>query len=92
VPTDYTIDYTQDRERVKQSFGVHGDHVTLGQLLKMIGVIGSGGEARHYLSLHTVLVNGEPEQRRGRKLRPGDTVVAVGAPPVLLVLGDEAAE
>jgi ribosome-associated protein len=37
----------------------------------------SGGEAKALLETGTVLVNGEPETRRGRQLRAGD-VVAVG--------------
>ena len=43
---------------------VHGDHITLGQLLKVAGIIGTGGEAKFYLSETVVIVNGEPEQRR----------------------------
>lgn len=51
------------------------EFITLGQLLKMVGVIGSGGEAKYYLAEQQVLVNGEIDQRRGRKLRPGDNVL-----------------
>ena len=32
------------------------------------------GEAKAFLADHEVLVNGEPETRRGRQLRPGDVV------------------
>ena len=42
--------------------------------LKVAGVIDAGGEARSFLASNPVLVNGEPEQRRGRQLRPGDEV------------------
>ncbi|KRO16488.1 S4 domain-containing protein YaaA [Lacticaseibacillus saniviri] len=48
--------------------------LTLGQLLKEVGVIDSGGAAKFYLAEQTVLVNGEPDQRRGRKLYPGDVI------------------
>ena len=48
--------------------------IRLGALLKVAGVIESGGEARPFLAEHPVLVNGEPEQRRGRQLHPGDEV------------------
>lgn len=68
-----------------QTFVVRGDHVTLGQLLKIVGIIDTGGEAKLYLAETAVLVNGEPEQRRGRKLRPGDRVQAPGAPAVRLI-------
>ena len=48
--------------------------IRLGALLKVAGLIDSGGEARPFLASHTVLVNGEPDQRRGRQLHPGDEV------------------
>ncbi len=68
---------------------VQGDHITLGQLLKVAGIIGTGGEAKFYLSETVVIVNGEPEQRRGRKLRPGDRIQAPDATPVRLVAPQE---
>ena len=71
---------------------VQGDHITLGQLLKVAGIIGTGGEAKYYLSETVVIVNGEPEQRRGRKLRPGDRIQAPGAVPVRLIAPVEDAE
>ncbi|MCL2497218.1 MAG: RNA-binding S4 domain-containing protein [Symbiobacteriaceae bacterium] len=54
-------------------FIYHGDHITLGQFLKAHLAL-SGGEAKHLLSSGGVLVNGEVDIRRGRKLRQGDTV------------------
>ena len=58
-----------------QTVAVQGDHITLGQLLKTANIIGSGGEAKFYLSNNPLTVNNESENRRGRKLRPGDVVV-----------------
>ena len=57
---------------------IRGDMIRLGQLLKLAGVAGSGSEAKELLADGGVTVNGEPEERRGRQLRPGDVVV-VGA-------------
>jgi S4 domain protein YaaA len=57
-----------------QTITVQGDHITLGQLLKTANIIGSGGEAKFYLANNTLTVNREAENRRGRKLRPGDVV------------------
>lgn len=54
--------------------------IRLGQLLKLAGVVDSGGAARALLESGDVLVNGEVETRRGRQLRPGDTVTAGGQP------------
>lgn len=50
------------------------EYITLGQLLKMTDAIDSGGMAKWFLSEHTVYVNGEVDQRRGRKLRNKDVV------------------
>jgi ribosome-associated protein len=57
-----------------RDIAIRGDMIRLGALLKVAGLIDSGGEARPFLASHTVLVNGEPEQRRGRQLHPGDEV------------------
>lgn len=70
---------------------VRGDHITLGQLLKAADIISTGGEAKVYLAETIVYVNGEEEQRRGRKLRPGDLVVFLNAAPVRLVAPPESA-
>ena len=50
------------------------EYITLGQLLKMTNTISSGGMAKWFLSEHEVFVNGEVDQRRGRKLRHNDVV------------------
>ncbi len=56
---------------------IREDMIRLGQLLKLAGLVASGGDARAMLEAGVVAVNGEPESRRGRQLRRGD-VVAVG--------------
>ncbi|WP_283587097.1 S4 domain-containing protein YaaA [Limosilactobacillus viscerum] len=48
--------------------------ITLGQLLKEEAIIPTGGAAKWYLKENTVLVNGDADDRRGRKLYPGDEV------------------
>ncbi len=50
------------------------DTIQLDQFLKLCGVVGSGGEAKHLIKSGDVFVNGEVETRRGRKLRTGDKV------------------
>jgi ribosome-associated protein len=57
--------------------GVRDDGIRLGQFLKLAGLADTGADARVLLDLGEVEVNGEPESRRGRQLRPGD-VIAVG--------------
>ncbi len=70
-------------------FTLRGEHVTLGKLLKLTGTIGSGGEAKLYLTDIPVLVNGQPEQRRGRKLRVGDIIQTPDGDPVRIVGEDD---
>ena len=47
---------------------------TLGQALKAASLVGSGGEAKVLIQAGEILVNGEVETRRGRKLEAGDVV------------------
>ena len=51
------------------------EFITLGQFLKLADIISQGGEAKAYLTTHEVKVNGESDNRRGRKLRNGDEVL-----------------
>jgi len=64
-------------------FALRGDHITLDALLKATGLAPSGGAAKVLIGAGAVEVNGEPERRRGRKLRAGD-VVGLGARRVRL--------
>ncbi len=50
------------------------DYIELQMLLKMQDIITSGGQAKYFLQENEVFVNGEPENRRGKKLYPGDKV------------------
>ncbi|PAE12938.1 hypothetical protein CHI02_07075 [Niallia circulans] len=50
------------------------DYITLGQFLKVAELIQSGGMAKWFLGEYEVFVNGEQDQRRGRKLRSGDEI------------------
>jgi ribosome-associated protein len=70
-------------------FTLRGEHITLDALLKATGLAGSGGEAKMLIQDGQVQVNGNPETRRGRKLRAGDEVV-LGTARVLLQAGPAA--
>ena len=63
---------------------IRGEMIRLGELLKLAGVVGTGGEAKLLLTSTEVRVNGELESRRGRQLHPGDEV-AVGDEVLRLV-------
>jgi ribosome-associated protein len=62
----------------EREIAIRGEMIRLGQLLKLAGVVDTGGELRDYLANEQVLVNGERETRRGRQLHPGDRVEAGG--------------
>jgi len=57
---------------------IRDDTIRLGQLLKLAGIADSGTDAKELLAAGEVSVNGEPEHRRGRQLRRGDTVAVGG--------------
>lgn len=50
------------------------DFIKLDSLLKYAGLVGTGGEAKILIQEGQVLVNGEVETRRGRKIHKGDLV------------------
>ncbi|ASN03790.1 S4 domain-containing protein YaaA [Virgibacillus necropolis] len=50
------------------------EYITLGQFLKLTNILESGGIIKSYLQDQGVIVNGELEKRRGRKLYPNDVV------------------
>ena len=62
------------------------EYITLGQLLKFADVISSGGYEKIFIQENTILVNGEEEKRRGRKLRSGDKIEVNG---LVLVIESE---
>lgn len=55
------------------------EYITLGQFLKFAGIVDEGWEAKPFLEEHEILVDGEKENRRGKKLRPGTQVEIEGS-------------
>lgn len=53
---------------------IETEYITLGQFLKLAEVIQTGGMAKWFLQEYAIFVNGEPENRRGKKLFADDTV------------------
>lgn len=54
------------------------EYITLTQLLKEENIISSGGQAKYYLMDFPVLLNGETENRRGKKLYNHDEITVDG--------------
>jgi ribosome-associated protein len=53
---------------------IREESIRLGQFLKLADFVESGADAKELIRAGEVLVNGEPETRRGRQLRAGDVV------------------
>lgn len=51
------------------------EFIKLGQFLKFSNILSSGGDVKEFLLNQEVYVNGELENRRGRKLYPNDTIL-----------------
>lgn len=54
------------------------EYITLQQFLKLSGEASTGGQAKILATTSAITVNGEAENRRGRKLYPGDEVTVEG--------------
>ena len=55
-----------------QKITIRDEYIKLGQALKLAGLVSSGVEAKILIQEGLVMVNGEVDDRRGRKLYPGD--------------------
>ena len=53
---------------------IHTEYITTGQLLKHLSLVSSGGEVKFFLKNNLVFVNGEEDNRRGKKLYPNDKI------------------
>lgn len=58
---------------------IHSEYIKLDQFLKLADCVPTGGMAKALLQEEAVKVNGELEDRRGRKLYPGDRIDVEGA-------------
>jgi ribosome-associated protein YbcJ (S4-like RNA binding protein) len=62
------------------TFALRGDHVTLAQAVKAVGLADTGGQGKFLVRGGTVTVNGAVETQPGRKLRAGDRFGLAGGP------------
>ena len=53
---------------------IRDEFLKLGQLLKLADLVQDGGEAKYVITDGLVKVNGEMDDRRGRKVYEGDVV------------------
>jgi ribosome-associated protein len=57
---------------------IRDESIRLGQFLKLADLVDLGADAKPLLMKGLVLVNGEVETRRGRRLAKGDVVTLEG--------------
>ncbi|MBW6491336.1 MAG: RNA-binding S4 domain-containing protein [Lentimicrobium sp.] len=50
------------------------NHIQLNQLLKLLNLVESGGEANQVITVGLAIVNGKTELQKRKKLFPGDRV------------------
>ena len=53
---------------------ISDEFIKLGQALKLAGVVEDGAEAKYVIQDGLVKVNGEVDERRGRKVYRGDVI------------------
>jgi ribosome-associated protein len=59
----------------RREFKLEGhEFIELNKLMKLLRMVGTGGEANVYITEGEVLVNGAIETQKRKKLRPGDVV------------------
>lgn len=76
-PTNVDVNPPEDNRKDEQALkqiSIQTEYIKLDQFLKLADCVSTGGMAKALLQEGQVRVNGEPEERRGRKLYPGDTV------------------
>jgi ribosome-associated protein len=62
----------------RTEFNLRGEHVALCDLLKLVGVADSGGQAKLMVANGEVTVDCQPESRKTAKIRAGQTVACNG--------------
>ena len=67
---------------------IYTPYIKLGQMLKLVDLISTGGEEKIFIATNKIYVNGELEDRRGRKLYEND-VVKVGKEEFLIKNADQ---
>lgn len=70
--------FAESKEEFMERVLIHTEFIKLDSLLKLAGLVETGGEAKILIQGGQVLVNGEVCEMRGKKLRPGDTVTLDG--------------
>lgn len=74
IATNTTMDTAMNIKKIP----ITTDFIKLQDLLKLAGLVSTGGEAKQSIQSGQVLVNNTPCLARGKKIRPEDTVIFQG--------------
>ena len=69
---------TGEKRMKTEKIAIHTGFIKLDQLLKFVGAVETGGQAKVAVQSGLVKVNGETCLMRGKKLRPGDRAEYAG--------------
>ena len=72
--TEYSFYLSIKKDNIMETITITTEFIKLQDLLKLSGLVYTGGEAKVLIQEGAVTVNGEVCTQRGKKLRPGDTV------------------
>ena len=61
-------------QMIRKTVSIKTEYIKLSDLLKYASIVSSGSEAKYLVTEGHVLVDGEVDLRRGRKVYPGMTV------------------
>lgn len=61
-----------------ETLSIRTDYIELIKALKIMNLVASGGEAKYVVDEGMVVVDGEVETRKRRKLYPGSTITFQG--------------
>jgi ribosome-associated protein len=61
-----------------QDFAIKNEYIALNDLLKVCGVVDSGGAGKMLVAAGEISVDGAVELRKTCKIRPGQTVTGAG--------------
>ena len=57
---------------------IEEEYIKLGQFLKYVDLVSSGGEIKSFLYENIIIINGQEDNRKGRKIYKGDIVEVLG--------------
>jgi ribosome-associated protein len=80
------------KERRPRTISIGNRPINLTQVLKLAGLVQSGGEAKSWIAGGVVKVNGEVELRKRRQMKVGDAISLEDGPTLVLTDGADGDE